>query len=112
MATLTASGVNFSDGSTINGTTANTIGSYAWLGVISTTYNSTWNSTRAGSQLWPAGVIALGAGNWPDAQTSLSLTAAGQNVALSGTWRCLGRAFAGSLACSSVCGATLWVRIS
>ena len=29
MATLTGSGVNFSDGTVINGTTANTVGSYA-----------------------------------------------------------------------------------
>lgn len=68
---------------------AGAVGSYA-LAVTLVAASSTFNSTRAGSQLSPASANGTGSGS------------------LSGTWRCMGRS--GDNAGSD--GTTLWLRIS
>jgi len=102
MATLTAAGVDFSDGSTINGTVLNSIGSYIFAlpanGVnIGSTLN--YNQTTAGSNLR---VISAGYDSCSGYYNLGGLI----NPSLSGTWRNLGGAIAGYGA------AFLWVRIS
>lgn len=101
MATLTASGVDFSDGSTINGTVLNSIGSYIFG--IPAQYNNigtlTYNQTIAGSLIR---VIA----NSYDTCDGYYHPAGSANPAMSGTWRNCGSA-------NAVYGsAFLWVRIS
>lgn len=106
-ATLTSSGVNFSDGSTINGTAVNTIGSYSWLGRTNNSGNVSIGGTLAGSQLRPAGAGMSGRSGWE----SGSLYGTAQYTTMAGTWRCMGF-LQSSSSCSNESGATLWVRIS
>ena len=110
-ATLTSSGVNFSDGSTINGTAVNTIGSYSWLGRIDNSGILSIGNTLAGSSLRPAGVTLSGYGGWGAFGGTGSLGASGQNVTMAGTWRCMGYVYATST-CTNYSSASLWVRIS
>lgn len=100
MATLTAAGVNFSDGTTINGTTTNTIGSLIIAGnPIEGTGSKYTGSTCAGSQLRTGYV-----GSNVYANTI--------NPSLTGTWRRLGFSFSSS-DCNGVYSTqTLFVRIS
>jgi hypothetical protein len=56
MATLTASGVNFSDGTTINGTGTNTIGSYVIAHFDPNNVNSGPGYTTGGGNLSPCNV--------------------------------------------------------
>ena len=111
-ATLTSSGVNFSDGSTINGTAVNTIGSYSWLARFSGTGTLNIGSTVAGSSMRPAGTTMNSAVSWPVSISSGTLTGSGQNTSMAGTWRCMGYMFSGDAGCSGYGGATLFVRVS
>lgn len=88
MATLTTDGVNFSDGSTINGTTSNTIGSY-FVGVLNA-------AAYANNTVVTAGTTVAGS-NITLAYRYRKICCAGAlwetqnfNPGLSGTWRLLG----------------------
>ena len=96
MATLTASGVNFSDGTTINGTTFNTIGSYAMCYVTSSSNNISQGST------WSAGtgVNRIQGYNMDNGASNI----------LSGTWRYMGN-LGGYNGCTYV-GRAIAVRIA
>jgi hypothetical protein len=111
-ATLTSTGVNFSDGSTINGTVNNTIGSYSFLGRMSGTGTLNIGSTVAGSSLRPAGSTLTSVVSWPVAISVGTMSGAGQNTTMSGTWRCMGYIFTGDSGCTGYGGATMFVRIS
>lgn len=112
-ATLTSTGVNFSDGSTINGTVNNTIGSYAFLGRMSGTGTLNIGSTIAGSSLRPAAAGFLGSPTWPAGVIGpVSMDVQGQNTTMTGTWRCMGFMQTGDFGCSNHAAATLFVRIS
>lgn len=110
MATLTAAGVNFSDGTTINGSATNTIGSYAFLSTndgASGTYNI--GATKAGSQLRPSGVLAIGAYTYDAFRPAYTYV---QATTMAGTWRIQGAMYSGDSVCAAFGGASLWVRIS
>ena len=92
MAVLTASGVNFSDGSTINGTTAGVIGCYI-AGFINTggsfaTYGSNYANVLTWSQPF------------------------GTATTRSGTWRALGTITNVPYGCGSVANPALFVRVA
>ena len=110
-ATLTSTGVNFSDGSTINGTVNNTIGSYALLGRVNNSGTVSIGGTLAGSSLRPIGLEMPGYSGWPTAGSAGGLNGAGQGTTMSGTWRCMGYMY-NQTCCGNVAGGTLWVRIS
>lgn len=103
-ATLTSTGVNFSDGSTINGTTPYAIGSYlfcTWSS--STSYGSVPLGTSIpGSQLrnyyyW---ALAYCCGYYMSNSTS--------SVSASGTWKYIGNTGYGG----SIGAINLWVRVA
>jgi hypothetical protein len=88
------------------GAAAGVVGSYAFLG--STTGNSNaYGTTRAGSQLFPAGIVATS--GWNNLSPTPAGQFRGQNSARAGTWRCMGTMDGIP---SGEAGATLWLRIS
>jgi hypothetical protein len=110
MATLTGSGVYFSDGTTINGTETNSIGSYAFLAPndsAQTTYGI--GAIKAGSQLNPVGVEAIGALTFNSYRPLYSYT---QGVTMTGTWRIQGSMTVFFDGDTYFAGASLWVRIT
>lgn len=111
-ATLTSTGVNFSDGSTINGTVNNTIGSYSLLArTTNTTVTYNIGSTLAGSNLRPIGLTMSGYAGWPVGNQTGQTAGQAQNTTMSGTWRCMGYMYTTN-GCINLSSATLWVRIS
>ena len=101
MATLTASGVNFSDGSTINGTVRNTIGSFILAGAPFGATGVFNNNSVAGSNLRLSTVLSNATPGTP-------------NPSLSGTYRNCGYYSVNTDPCSGglYCSTTLWVRVS
>lgn len=101
MATLTAAGVNFSDGSTINGTVKNSVGYYIIAGWAAPSGSYQPNTTTAGSNLRLGPIYS----NIVNASTS---------AGLSGTYRSCGFFTANYDSCggNQYAGQTLWVRIS
>jgi hypothetical protein len=92
---------------------AGAVGSYAFLGVSSTSYTSLFGETRAGSHLHPAGINGISSWNTNTAYINSSY-GGGQNSARAGTWRCMGvtRSAASADDLPNAFGASLWVRIS
>jgi hypothetical protein len=87
-ATLTSNGVAFSDGSTINGTTANTIGCYVFGMILNNNYNAAYNVTYGST-------YAAGAGTGQvQASTRMGWREGGagqySSNQLAGTWRYMG----------------------
>jgi hypothetical protein len=87
-ATLTSNGVAFSDGSTINGTTANTIGCYVFGMILNNTYGVVYNVTYGSTYAAGAGTGQVQA----SARLGLVWGWAGQYSSnqLAGTWRYMG----------------------
>ena len=89
------------------------LGTYAFLGVNDNSHTSTFGQTRAGSQLFPAG-ISSSQGFAVNGFRGASSHGA-QNSARAGTWRCMGvvRSDAPSdPGDPGRFGASLWLRIS
>jgi hypothetical protein len=81
------------------------VGTYAFLGMNSTTL-VTQGSTRAGSDLRPAGIVSSQTFN----NATLAATLfGGSTSAQAGTWRCMGVARNGA---ADSYGASLWLRIA
>lgn len=128
-ATLTANGVNFSDGSTINGTTSGAIGSYAlfWL---SQTTSYTFGSNMNGSYLFYISAVSGAYDGWAPAATTATLSQIPANrttaytytpgggiyvtfTPIGGTWRAIGFApRATSGCCTGNMRAVLCVRVA
>jgi hypothetical protein len=96
------------------GASAGDVGTYAFLGVANGSHTSLFGETRAGSELFPAGISANN--NFSTNGFLNTQLHAGQNSARAGTWRCVGvlRSQAGNegLGIPARLGATLWLRIS
>lgn len=95
------------------GHAAGGVGSYAFLGVNNNGHTSTFGQTRAGSQLFPAGISAF-FGFAFNGTRSVSGHAA-QNSGRAGTWRCMGVVRSAPPPTGdgqSLFGASLWLRIS
>ena len=91
------------------------VGTYAFLGVNNSSHSNTFGQTRAGSSLFPAGIVSAADGfAFNGIRTSAGVGA--QNSARAGTWRCMG--VVRSLpedpvqGVASRFGASLWLRIS
>ena len=102
------------------GAAAGAVGTYAFLGVNNGDHSNTFGQTRAGSSLFPAGIVASGSNNTNgfafDGVRSIS-GAGAQNSARAGTWRCMGVVRSapgqgGSQGFPWTFGASLWLRIS
>lgn len=107
MATLTGSGVNFSDGTTINGTTFNSIGSYCAGSRTGASLLTSVNTTAAGSSI-------LQAVNSYSAFEGYSSIVPLSNLGRAGTWRAMSSVLNTSTDKNGNhnAGAVLWVRIS
>jgi hypothetical protein len=105
MATLTAAGVNFSDGTTINGTSNNNIGFYCWAAYSvnnSTLYGP--GTTVAGSSLRMS----------PVSSSNIPGNGGGYNPGYSGTYRACSYTYGVYDSCAGINYRSqgLWVRIS
>jgi len=90
------------------GASAGAVGTYAFLGHSSDNNTDTFGETRAGSQLRPAGIRTYNNEYFDGTAPLADTDHAGQNLALSGTWRCMGVARGGN----GIAGASVWLRIS
>jgi len=101
MATLTAAGVNFSDGSTINGTVKNSVGYYIIAGTTALGGSGLVqpNTTVAGSNLRIGPIYS-------------NIINGSTNAGLSGTYRSCGLYTTAAGCCGQYSSQTLWVRIS
>lgn len=92
----------------IAGAAEGSIGSYAFLGTASTSETYLFGETRAGSGLFPAGLRSGSSQPFSDSLPNNSGQHSGQDLAMSGTWMCMGVVRGGGTQCS----ASLWKRIS
>jgi hypothetical protein len=92
------------------GASAGAVGTYAFLGE-STTTNTTFGSTRAGSALFSAGAGKTN-GQWNSNNLGTMVVINTGYSGVSGTWRCMGNARYDANSDNPVWPATLWLRIS
>lgn len=85
------------------------VGTYAFLGETALTTTSA-GGTRAGSFLRYVGAQRQNNG-WQNTNVSTLSSVQGPSTP-AGTWRAMGHNFSGTAACTTLYGATLWLRIS
>lgn len=85
---------------------ADGIGTYVWARMTGSPADTSYGTTRSGSNLSPTSAFA-GGGNLTTAPGTLDT-----GSALSGTWRCMGTLDQNAPGNANWIGATLWLRIS
>jgi hypothetical protein len=103
MATLTSTGVNFSDGTTINGTAKNTIGSI-FFGYVSSNQGTMQPGANAAGSSFRCYTFV-----WDSCAGSYSYVNSAYNPSLTGTWQQRGSFSATTTGSSTT---MLFVRIS